>query len=338
MGALSEDDALPLAGKARELTTAGPRASPPGTGRIRGLARRFPLRLVRSLSRYQEQVNVDLVEAVESLDTRLRDQERLQLGPFTEDVLAALDSLRSRVGAADDVVAGARALPYTEEGTLTSFRHPRAGVVLGFNGPADDSAPFHESFAAAFRGSEDRVRERQRAYLEVLEGHAPVLDAGCGRGELLDLLQERGLAGTGVDSDPGMVARCHAKGHRQVVLADANEHLEQLPPGSLGSVFSAQFVEHLPQPELMRFLELSRSRLRPGGLFVAETVNPHAPHALKCFWVDPTHRHPVFPEALLVLCRMAGFASGYAFHPLGTGHVGDDRYRESEYAVVATNA
>jgi hypothetical protein len=134
-----------------------------------------------------------------------------------------------------------------------------------------------------------------------------------------------------------MVARCEAKGH-QVTVSDANDHLHQLAPGSLGAVFSAQFIEHLPQPDLVRFLELSRSRLRPGGMFVAETVNPHAAHALKCFWVDPTHRHPVFPEALLVLCRLAGFSSGYVFHPLGTGHVEDDRYRESEYAVLATNA
>jgi SAM-dependent methyltransferase len=337
MGALSRDDSLPLAGKARELTTAGPRAAPPGTGRLRGLTRRIPLRLVRSFSRYQELVNTDLVEAVEKLDTRLREQERLQLGPLTEDLLEALDSLRSRVAAADEIVVAARALPYTEDGTLITFRHPSAGVVLGFSGGGEPATSFHEGFAASFRGSEDRVRERQRAYLEVLEGHGPVLDVGCGRGELLDLLRERGVDGAGVDSDPGMVARCHAKGHREVTLADANEHLEQLAPGSLGAVFSAQFVEHLPQPALMRFLDLSHSRLRPGGVFVAETVNPHAPHALKCFWVDPTHRHPLFPEALLVLCRMTGFASGYAFHPLGTGHVEDDRHRESEYAVVATN-
>jgi hypothetical protein len=39
---------------------------------------------------------------------------------------------------------------------------------------------------------------------------------------------------------------------------------------------------------------------------------------------------------MLVLCRLAGFASAHCFHPLGTGHVDDDRYRESEYAVVAT--
>ena len=45
--------------------------------------------------------------------------------------------------------------------------------------------------------------------------------------------------------------------------------------------------------------------------------------------------HPLFPEVLLVLCRLAGFASAYVFHPLGSGHVEDDRYRESEYALVA---
>jgi SAM-dependent methyltransferase len=338
MGALSDDAPLPLAGAARELTTTGPQAAPPGTGRLRGFARRIPLRLVRSFSRYQEQVNRDLVEAVETLDRRLREQERLQLGAFSEDVLAALDSLRARVAAADDVVAGARALPYTEAGALATFRHPQAGVVLGFDGGGEPAETFHPGFAAAFRGSEERVTERQRPYAELLAAQGPVLDAGCGRGELLDLLRERGVQCTGVDTDAGMVARCRAKGHDNVTHADAVQHLEQLPPASLGAVFSAQLVEHLSQPELQRFLELSRSRLRPGGVFVAETVNPHAPHALKCFWVDPTHRHPIFPEALLVLCRLAGFASGYAFHPLGTGNVDDDRYRESEYAVVATNA
>ena len=86
---------------------------------------------MRSFSRYQGEVNADLVRAVESLDTRLREQERLQLGPLTEDLLEALDSLRTRVATADEVVAGARALPYTEDETLTTFRHPSAGVVLG---------------------------------------------------------------------------------------------------------------------------------------------------------------------------------------------------------------
>jgi hypothetical protein len=97
-------------------------------------------------------------------------------------------------------------------------------------------------------------------------------------------------------------------------------------------------IEHMAYADLARFMRVALHALRPGGLFVAETVNPHAPHAMKTFWVDPTHRHPLFPEVTVTLCRLAGFASAFVFHPLGTGHVEDDRYRESEYAVVATKA
>ena len=38
-------------------------------------------------------------------------------------------------------------------------------------------------------------------------------------------------------------------------------------------------------PEL---LEIARTKLRPNGVFIAETVNPHSPRALKAFWIDPT--------------------------------------------------
>jgi O-antigen chain-terminating methyltransferase len=135
-----------------------------------------------------------------------------------------------------------------------------------------------------------------------------------------------------------MVRHCREKGHTDVQHATANEHLRGLPDGTLGAVFSAQVVEHMPFEELKDFLALSLAKLRPGGVFVAETVNPHAPHALKNFWVDPTHQHPLFPEVALVICKLTGFASGYVYHPLGTGNVDDDRYRESEYAVVAHKA
>ena len=77
-------------------------------------------------------------------------------------------------------------------------------------------------------------------------------------------------------------------------------------------------------------------KLTHGGLLIAETVNPHYPPALKTFWVDLTHRAPIFPEVALELCREAGFASAYFFHPNGTGDVGRDRFTQGEFAVVAT--
>jgi SAM-dependent methyltransferase len=324
---------------ARRLIAEGAGSPSPDAGPLRRFARRLLLRLVRPFSARHQMIDNRLLDAIDDLDRRLRGQERLQLDLLTEDFALALEALRARVARGEELVAGSRALPYVAGDALQELPGPSGGVVLGYRdqGAAHASpsgAPYRD-FEEIFRGPEDRVRERQKAYLEVLKGHEPVLDAGCGRGELLDLLREHEIAYTGVDIDAGMVERCRAKGHAGVTAGSANEYLERLPEGTLGAVFSAQVIEHLPYADLTAFLRLSRSRLRSGGLFVAETVNPHAPHALKTFWVDPTHQHPLFPEVMLVLCRIAGFGSAYVFHPLGSGDIEQDRYRESEYTVVA---
>jgi cyclopropane fatty-acyl-phospholipid synthase-like methyltransferase len=97
-----------------------------------------------------------------------------------------------------------------------------------------------------------------------------------------------------------------------------------------------QVVEHLPEAALRRMLAAAHQALAPGGRLILETVNPHSAWALKAFWVDLTHQHPIFPEVLLQLCRQAGFAQGYAFAPYGEGDWDVDRTRTGEYAVVAT--
>jgi len=298
--------------------------------------RRSLLRVLRPYSAYQQSVDSRVLDAIDDLERRLREQERMQLGVVTEDLLEALGALRSRIADIEDVAAGTRALPYMAPGSLEQFSDPSAGVVLGYRDGGGKNEAAYVGFEEAFRGSEDRVRERQRGFLELLRDHTPVLDAGCGRGEFLDLLRENGVEYTGVDVDVGMVEHCRAKGHEGVELKAANEYLERLPDGELGSIFCAQMIEHLPYDELRRLLRLSLEKLRPGGLLVAETVNPHAPHGLKTFWVDPTHKAPIFPEVALHLCRLTGFGSAFVFHPNGTRNVEVDRYREGEYAVVAT--
>jgi hypothetical protein len=133
-----------------------------------------------------------------------------------------------------------------------------------------------------------------------------------------------------------MVARCREKGHDDVEQGSLVEVLEGTAEKSLGAIFSAQVIEHLELDQLQRFLELGRSRLRPGGLLIAETVNPHSAAALKAFWVDPTHKHPLFPETMLALCALSGFVSGDVFAPVGTGNWSEDRTTAGEYAVVAS--
>lgn len=191
-------------------------------------------------------------------------------------------------------------------------------------------------FEEVFRGPEELVRDRLRAYVPLLKGHAPVVELGSGRGEFLDLMRAAKIKATGVDNNRNAVERCRQKGLKNAVTADANEYLASLAEASVGAVFSAQFAEHVTFPELLKVLTLSRSRLVPGGIFVAETVNPNSIEGAKTFFVDQTHVKPIFPEVFAFLCRSTGFASVRLFYPNGGGFDEQEPTSQHEYAVVAT--
>jgi glycosyltransferase involved in cell wall biosynthesis/2-polyprenyl-3-methyl-5-hydroxy-6-metoxy-1,4-benzoquinol methylase len=204
---------------------------------------------------------------------------------------------------------------------LAEIRHreahdPVAGMVLGYRSAnGSDDAEEHRAFEDVSRGPEEYVRERQREYISIIDGREPVLDFGCGRGEFLDLLRDAGVPFVGVDNDPGMVSRCHEKGHSEVIQADGLVYLRDVPDASLGAIFTAQVIEHLAEPELRELLALGREKLKPDGVLIAETVNPHS---------------------ALESCRAAGFGAAYVFHPTGTGNFERDRFTRSALAVVAS--
>ena len=173
--------------------------------------------------------------------------------------------------------------------------------------PAAAAIPDYFAFESRMRGSTSVIRARQQPYVDDFRAAAPVLDVGCGRGEFLELLRDAGIEATGVDADADMAAYAQGEG-LAVVQADALAHLAALPDGSLGGIFASQLVEHLPPAVLFRLLELAVAKLRPGGLLVAETINPLSPLALRNYFADLTHAQPVVPETLELLARQAGFA------------------------------
>src|SRR5207253_6360715 len=77
---------------------------------------------------------------------------------------------------------------------------------------------FYRAFEDRHRGPREDIRQRLSVYLPFVEaaarlaGGAPVTDLGCGRGEWIELLRERGIGAEGVDSDEGMLAACRERG------------------------------------------------------------------------------------------------------------------------------
>jgi SAM-dependent methyltransferase len=239
------------------------------------------------------------VEDVAARERQLADATLKLIDTLSEDVDALGRAVDERL----------RRLEALDERVLRLERRPREAAVPATVAaqPRADTLPDYFAFETRMRGSTDDVRRRQRAYVDDFRGAAPVLDVGCGRGEFVSLLTAAGIAARGVDADADMVAFARGEG-LDVEQADALAHLESLSDGSLGGVFAAQLVEHLPAAALVRLLGLVHEKLRPGGVLVTETINPLSPLALRNYFADLTHAQPLVPETLEQLARQAGFA------------------------------
>jgi SAM-dependent methyltransferase len=263
---------------------------------------------------------------------------------FNAAVLRLVDALSERVDAGRTAIeeglgslAGQERRSVELEERLTRLERrervpaaatpPAAPVV-----PAPAVVPDYFAFESRMRGSTESIRDRQRPYVDGFREAAPVLDVGCGRGEFLMLLRDAGVEARGVDLDADMVAYARGEG-LDVEQADAVEHLQGLEDGSLGGIFAAQLVEHLPAQTLVRLLELAAVKLRPGGVLVAETINPLSPLALRNYYADLTHAQPLVPETLELLARQAGFGSV----ELRYLNAPEERLVEPDDPVIAAN-
>jgi SAM-dependent methyltransferase len=231
---------------------------------------------------------------------------------YNSAVLKLVDALSERADAAAASNERARRLLRELEERLTRVERRGGGAASAPPAtvaaqPAAAALPDYFAFESRMRGSVDAIRERQRRYVEDFRAAAPVLDIGCGRGELLQLLREAGVEARGIDADADMVAYARGDG-LDVEQADLVEYLQRLDDGSLGGIFMGQVVEHLPPGVLVRSLELAARKLRPGGVLVAETINPLSPLALRHYFADLTHAQPLVPETLQLLARQSGFA------------------------------
>jgi len=230
---------------------------------------------------------------VQALAEEVRDRRLPALSSRLDALVARLhEELAETAGLLDRVVAG-EPLRISAPPALEA-RLPQAVLAAS------------RAFAETFRGSEEEIAGRVAEHVGLLRGREPVLDLGCGRGELLRLLRSAGIEASGVDTDPAMVEACRRAG-LAVAEADAVAALEARPAGSLGGVVALHLVEHLPAAAWMRLVEVAARALRPGGVLLVESPNPESLRVgAGLFWIDPTHRAPVHPDALAFVARAVG--------------------------------
>lgn len=139
-------------------------------------------------------------------------------------------------------------------------------------------------------------------------GTGPVIDIGCGQGELVRLLLADGYDAEGADFSPEQVAIAHAAGLNRVHLGDYREILTGRA-GSLAAVTATDLLEHLAKPEVLETFDAVAAALRPGGVFIGRVPNAVSPFGGNIRYGDFTHESWFTARSVRQLTAAAGFAS-----------------------------
>jgi SAM-dependent methyltransferase len=233
------------------------------------------------------------VEAVQGVAEELRDRRLPALSARADALVERLHEEVTALGGLVDRLAQREPLHVTVEPEVEA-RVPAAMAAAS------------RTFMDAFRGPTSETLGRVSEYVPRLAAAAPVLELGCGRGELLEALRTAGIEARGVDADPALVAGCRRLG-LDAHEADALDALRRAGPATLGGVTALHLFEHLPAATWMSIVEAAAAALRPGGLLLVESPNPDSLRVgAGLFWLDPTHRAPVHPQALAFVMRALG--------------------------------
>jgi 2-polyprenyl-3-methyl-5-hydroxy-6-metoxy-1,4-benzoquinol methylase len=136
----------------------------------------------------------------------------------------------------------------------------------------------------------------------------PVVDLGCGRGELVRLLQADGFEAEGIDISPEQVALANAAGVTRVRQGDFRAILSA-QPGHYVAITATDLLEHLTKPEVLQTFDDVAAALAPGGVFVGRVPNAVSPLGGHIRNGDFTHQTSFTARSIRQLATAAGFDS-----------------------------
>jgi len=259
----------------------------------------------------QQNFNVallDLVGDIRNDIASLRNDLKGDIAAVQNDVRAADEALAGDVAKIRELIPVAAkrndALIAALDQKIETLAVRIRDVVNPIVAPSSDF--LYRRLEDGLRGSESEVRGSLAPYAELAKSHAPLLDVGCGRGELLALCKD--IDPRGCDTNERSVADLKQRGFN-VSLAGVPECFANVADGSLGSIAAIHVVEHLPVEALFALFAHAARALRSGGLLMIETPNAESLFmSASEFWRDPTHLAPRHPAALTLLAREHGFA------------------------------
>ena len=114
------------------------------------------------------------------------------------------------------------------------------------------------------------------AFLRELAGEGPALEFGIGTGRIALPLHDCGVAVTGIDLSPHMVAKLRERPGGE----DIDVTIGDIATANVGGAFSLVYaiwntlINLLTQEEQVNCFQNAASHLQPGGYFVTDTMSP----------------------------------------------------------------
>lgn len=171
----------------------------------------------------------------------------------------------------------------------------------------------YEAYASQHAGRGDSaatalIYRRDLRPLLPVPSAGPVLDIGCGQGELVKLLLEHGYDASGVDVSVEQVAIAHEAGIAQVRHGDYRQML--VDRGSqLAAVTATDLLEHLTKDEALDTFDHIAESLKSGGVFVARVPNAVSPLGGHIQYGDFTHESSYTARSIRQLAAASGFSA-----------------------------
>src|SRR5580704_7414650 len=136
----------------------------------------------------------------------------------------------------------------------------------------------------------------------------PIVDIGCGRGDLVLLMRADGFDAEGIDISPEQAVLARAAGAARVRQGDFRALLAA-HPAHYAAVTATDLLEHLTKPEVLQTFDDVAAALRPGGVFVGRVPNAISPLGGHIRNGDFTHQTSFTARSIRQLAAAAGFDS-----------------------------
>ena len=186
----------------------------------------------------------------------------------------------------------------------------------------------------SLRFGADKIRPLLQPWVTNLNQALPIVDLGCGTGEVLLALKDLGfktLAGCDLSAEQVAVAY---RMFPNVVESDLFVFLNSQTDSSLELITLFDVIEHLTKQESFDLMTLIYKKLRPGGHFIAHLPNGLSPFVGHVFWGDISHEWCMTPQSAKTICFIHGLEAFEAVEHIGASKTIKGTLRSIAWAII----